>query len=84
MFSKRILLLVFAILIINSASEGGSISDQPYVRLMNAARGEVLMPVVGLGTGGYGLPNGTSGEYWGPEQGHNATVAWLKIRWSTH
>jgi hypothetical protein len=51
---------------------------------MNAARGEVLMPVVGLGTGGYGLPNGTSGEYWGPEQGHNATVAWLKIRWSTH
>ena len=46
---------------------------------MNAACGEVLMPVVGLGTGGYGQPNGTGGEFWGPEQGHNATVAWLKL-----
>ncbi|CAF0916266.1 unnamed protein product [Didymodactylos carnosus] len=46
---------------------------------MNAARGEVLMPVVGLGTGTYGQPNGTGGEYWGPEQGHNATIAWLKL-----
>jgi glycerol 2-dehydrogenase (NADP+) len=46
---------------------------------MNAARGEVLMPVVGLGTGGYGNPNGTDGEYWGPEQGHSSTVAWLKL-----
>jgi diketogulonate reductase-like aldo/keto reductase len=46
---------------------------------MNAARGEVLMPVVGLGTGGYGQPNGTGGEYWGPAQGHNATVAWLTL-----
>ncbi|CAF1225850.1 unnamed protein product [Rotaria sordida] len=46
---------------------------------MNAVHGEVLMPVVGLGTGGYGLPNGTGGEFWGPEQGHNATVAWLKL-----
>ena len=48
------------------------------VRLMNAVHGEVLMPVVGLGTGGYGTPEGKGGEYWGPEQGHNATVAWLK------
>ncbi|CAF1455016.1 unnamed protein product [Adineta steineri] len=46
---------------------------------MNAVHGEVLMPVVGLGTGGYGNPNGTEGEYWGPEQGHNSTVAWLKL-----
>ena len=37
------------------------------------------MPVVGLGTGGYGQPDGTGGQYWGVEQGHNATVAWLKI-----
>jgi diketogulonate reductase-like aldo/keto reductase len=37
------------------------------------------MPVVGLGTGGYGQPDGSGGEYWGPEQGHNATVAWLKM-----
>lgn len=55
-----------------------SVSEQPTVRLMNAARGEVLMPVVGLGTFGYGRPDGSRGEYWGPEQGHNATVAWLK------
>ena len=30
---------------------------------MNAARGEVLMPVVGLGTFGCGRPNGSRGEY---------------------
>jgi len=50
----------------------------PTVRLQNAAHGEVLMPVIGLGTGGYGRPDGSGGEYWGPEQGHNATLAWLK------
>jgi diketogulonate reductase-like aldo/keto reductase len=55
-----------------------SIKEQPTVRLMNAVHGEVLMPVVGLGTGGYGRPDEAGGEYWGPEQGHNATVAWLK------
>lgn len=55
-----------------------AIKEQRTVRLMNAARGEVLMPVVGLGTGGYGTPDGKGGEYWGPEQGHNATVEWLK------
>jgi diketogulonate reductase-like aldo/keto reductase len=79
MFSGRTLFLVFGILIVCSQLEGIRINDQPYVRLMNAARGEVLMPVVGLGTGGYGFPNGTSGEYWGPEQAHNATLAWLKL-----
>ncbi len=49
------------------------------VRLMNAVHGEVLMPVIGLGTGGYGLPDGTHGEYWGQEQVHNATLTWLKL-----
>lgn len=53
--------------------------EQPTVQLKNAAHGEVLMPVVGLGTGGYGEPDGKGGEYWGPEQGHNATVAWLQM-----
>ncbi|CAF4221508.1 unnamed protein product, partial [Adineta steineri] len=56
-----------------------SVNQQPTVRLMNAAHGEVLMPVVGLGTGGYGEPDGSGAEYWGPEQGHNATLAWLKM-----
>jgi diketogulonate reductase-like aldo/keto reductase len=60
-------------------SEMLSGKEQPTVRLMNAVHGEVLMPVVGLGTGGYGQPDGSGGEYWGQEQGHNATVAWLKM-----
>jgi diketogulonate reductase-like aldo/keto reductase len=59
-------------------AEMKSVKEQPSVRLMNAVHGEVLMPVTGLGTGGYGRPDGSGGEYWGPEQGHNATVAWLK------
>jgi diketogulonate reductase-like aldo/keto reductase len=33
---------------------------------------------MGLGTGGYSGPDESGGEYWGPEQGHNATIAWLK------
>lgn len=56
-----------------------SVKDQLTVRLMNAARGDVLMPVVGLGTGGYGKSDGTGGEYWGPEQGQKATFEWLKL-----
>ncbi len=48
-----------------------SVKEQPTVRLMNAVHGEVLMPVVGLGTGGYGQPDGWGGEYWGPEEGHH-------------
>ncbi|CAF3811047.1 unnamed protein product [Rotaria sp. Silwood1] len=79
MFSKRILLLILVISLIYSVSAVRSINEQPSVRLMNAAHGEVLMPVVGLGTGGYGQPNGTGGEYWGPEQGHNATLTWLQL-----
>jgi len=56
-----------------------SVKAQPIVRLMNAVHGEVQMQVVGLGTGGYGDLGDQGGEYWDPEQGHNATVAWLKI-----
>ncbi|UJR36920.1 hypothetical protein I4U23_029632 [Adineta vaga] len=56
-----------------------SVKEQPTVRLMNAVHGIVLMPIVGLGTGGYGSPNGSGGQYWGPEQGHNASVSWLKM-----
>ena len=70
---------LFAILIVCANSEMRNVRDQPTVRLMNAVHGEVLMPVTGLGTFGYGRPDGSRGEYWGPEQGHNATVAWLKL-----
>lgn len=72
---------IFALLIVSipyGIGKINTIQDQRTVRLMNAAHGEVLMPVVGLGTGGYGGPDGKGGEYWGPEQGHNATVEWLK------
>jgi diketogulonate reductase-like aldo/keto reductase len=72
-----VLLPLISIVYINSQMQSNK--DQPTVRLMNAAHGEVLMPVVGLGTGGYGEPDGSGGEYWGNEQGHNATVAWLKM-----
>jgi len=71
--------ILFTISILQVTSEMKSVQEQPTVRLMNAVHGEVFMPVIGLGTGGYGRPNGSGGEYWGPEQGHNATVAWLKM-----
>ncbi|CAF1219100.1 unnamed protein product [Adineta steineri] len=53
-------------------------SQEPVVQLKNAVHGKVFMPVMGLGTKGAGLLDGTGGEYWGNEQGHNATLAWLK------
>jgi len=68
----------FVISIVHGTVEMKSVKDQPSVRLMNAVHGEVLMPVVGLGTFGYGRPDGSRGEYWGPEQGYNSTIAWLK------
>ncbi len=71
--------VLFTISILCATVEMRSVKDQPTVRLMNAVHGEVLMPVAGLGTFGYGRPDGSRGEYWGPEQGYNATVAWLKL-----
>jgi len=70
--------VLITILVLHRTAEMKPVKAQPTVRLMNAARGEVLMPVVGLGTGGYGGPGDQGGEYWGTEQGHNATLAWLK------
>jgi len=71
--------ILFTISILHGTVEMKPIKDQPSVRLMNAVHGEVLMPVSGLGTFGYGRPDGSRGEYWGPEEGHNATVQWLKM-----
>jgi diketogulonate reductase-like aldo/keto reductase len=79
MYFQHIFFVVFLIIMILCATtEMKNVKEQPTVRLMNAVHGQVLMPVVGLGTGGYGQPDGSGGEYWGPEQGHNATLAWLK------
>ena len=55
------------------------VKEQTSIRLRNAAQEDVFMPVIGLGTGGYGTPNGVGGEYWGRDQGHNATLTWLKM-----
>lgn len=73
---RFVILLTLSVL--SGTIEMKSIRAQPSVRLMNAVHGEVLMPVVGLGTFGYGRPDGSRGEYWDPAQGHNATIAWLK------
>jgi hypothetical protein len=70
--------VLFTISILCATTEMKSVKDQPTVRLMNAVHGEVLMPVVGLGMFGYGRPDASRGEYWGPEQGYNSTLAWLK------
>jgi diketogulonate reductase-like aldo/keto reductase len=70
--------VLFTISVLHRTAEMKPVKAQPTVRLMNAAHGEVLMPVVGLGTSGYGGPGDQGGEYWGAEQGHNATLAWLK------
>jgi diketogulonate reductase-like aldo/keto reductase len=78
-FSTHVYIVLFIISILYIVSEMTSVKEQPSVRLKNAVHGEVLMPVVGLGTGGYGQPDGSGGEYWGTERGHNATVAWLKM-----
>lgn len=72
------LVVISGVCFLNGITQARSIQVQPTVRLMNAVHGEVLMPVVGLGTGGYGHANDTSVEYWGPELGHNASLAWLK------
>ncbi len=36
----------------------------PSVPLFNAAERGMTMPIVGLGTGGYGNETGWGGEYW--------------------
>eukprot|EP00045_Choanoeca_perplexa_P017104 m.241980 g.241980 ORF g.241980 m.241980 type:complete len:330 (-) comp17451_c0_seq1:65-1054(-) len=52
----------------------------PTVTLKNAARADVEMPMLGLGTFGYGTtPEGQGGEYWNQSLGHNATLEWLKL-----
>lgn len=66
-------------IILTNLFVGFEMNDKLSVRLLNAAQNDVWMPIVGLGTGGYGKPDGTGGEYWGPEQGHNATLQWLKL-----
>jgi len=56
-----------------------NIAPGPSVLLRNAAQPGVRMPVTGLGTGTYGEPDGTYGEYWTDEIAETATLSWLKL-----
>eukprot|EP00656_Telonema_subtile_P057524 TRINITY_DN9482_c0_g1_i1.p1 TRINITY_DN9482_c0_g1~~TRINITY_DN9482_c0_g1_i1.p1 ORF type:complete len:372 (-),score=46.80 TRINITY_DN9482_c0_g1_i1:133-1248(-) len=40
---------------------------------------EIQMPAVGLGTGGWGLPDGTDGEAWNDDVSYAATKQWLEL-----
>jgi len=70
---------ILSVLIVSANGLISTTEKQPSVLLKNAVHGDVYMPVIGLGTGGYGTVNGEGGDYWGPERGHNATVTWLKM-----
>jgi len=51
----------------------------PSVLLKNAALPGVRMPIIGLGTGTYGEPDGTDGEYWTDEMAETAALTWLQL-----
>jgi len=52
----------------------------PAANLYNAAVPGLQMPVVGIGTGGYGIaPNGTDGEYWDDDVAYAAVSLWLSL-----
>lgn len=54
--------------------------DIPAVRLRNAAQENVMMPVIGIGTGAY-APNSTfpHGEYWNDSVAEKAVGEWLRL-----
>jgi len=49
----------------------------PSVALQNAAKPGLKMPVIGIGTGGYGRPGGIDGEYWNDTTAYNAVKLFL-------
>ena len=52
-----------------------SAADLPSVKLMNAAKDGLMMPVAGIGTWGYGIP----GEVWNDDIAEKAVGQWLKL-----
>ena len=50
-------------------------TDLPSVKLMNAAKDGVMMPVAGIGTWGYGSP----GETWNDDVAEKAIGQWLSL-----
>ena len=56
-----------------------STADTPSVKLMNAAKDGVMMPVVGIGTGGYNRDPTGPGEYWTDDVAEKAIGQWLAV-----
>lgn len=51
----------------------------PSVTLMNAAQPNTEMPIMGLGTGGYGNAQGEGGEFWDDNVAFKAVTNWLSV-----
>ena len=75
---RKMRLPLFACILVSLASECSA--DIPSVLLHNAAEENVMMPVIGIGTGGY-APNSTfpHGEYWNDSVAEKAVGEWLKL-----
>ena len=56
-----------------------STADAPSVKLMNAAKDGVMMPVAGIGTGGYNRDPTGPGEYWTDDVAEKAIAQWLAV-----
>eukprot|EP00026_Physarum_polycephalum_P012239 Phypoly_transcript_12526.p1 GENE.Phypoly_transcript_12526~~Phypoly_transcript_12526.p1 ORF type:complete len:333 (+),score=33.99 Phypoly_transcript_12526:49-1047(+) len=56
-----------------------TMASVPTITLQNAAHPNTQMPVVGLGTGGYGDESGNGGEYWGDSVAEQAVAQWLSV-----
>eukprot|EP01121_Diplochlamys_sp_Union-15-3_P016656 TRINITY_DN5714_c0_g1_i1.p1 TRINITY_DN5714_c0_g1~~TRINITY_DN5714_c0_g1_i1.p1 ORF type:complete len:340 (+),score=64.54 TRINITY_DN5714_c0_g1_i1:798-1817(+) len=71
---KKLFFLVFIALSLSLAQR-----DVPFITLHNAAERDVRMPVVGIGTGGYGNAQGQGGEFWNDTTAYNAVKQWLAL-----
>eukprot|EP01084_Bolivina_argentea_P170716 295834_1 len=57
-------------------------SQIPTIKLLNAAHGDVEMPIVRLGTGGYGTAKNASAtqpEHWNATEGYTNAIKWLQL-----
>jgi len=62
-FQHIFFVVLLTIMILCATTEMKSVKEQSTIRLMNAVHGEVIMTVAGLGTFGYGRPDGSRGVY---------------------
>jgi len=59
----------------------GPIGNIPYIKLQNSASRDVLMPMIGLGTGGdiSSRSNESHPEFWNYTVGHEASINWFNV-----